>query len=86
MNYCKITMQFINSLQWEDKFAKSSPFILISCLVKMINKTLPQHKVFFRMYVNINTGNAAHQSWHGTGSQYFFKELPQLFFTYLYIF
>lgn len=72
-------MQFINSLQWEDKFAKSSPFILISCLVKMINKTLPQYKVFFRMYVNINTGNAAHQSWHGTGSQYFLKSFPSSF-------
>lgn len=50
----RITTQLINSLKWQCKPAKSSLFILISCFVKIINKMLPEYRVFFKMLININ--------------------------------
>lgn len=41
-NYCKITMQFINDLRWEEKFAKPLSFITISFPVKITNEILQQ--------------------------------------------
>lgn len=35
------------------QLAKSSPFIIIICFMKMINKTSPQYNSFFRMYINM---------------------------------
>lgn len=69
------------------QIAKSSPFIIISCLVKMINKTLSQYKSFFRMYININKDwecCTPTLAWHW--QSVLLKELPQLFFMYLYTF
>lgn len=83
-------MQLINSLKWECKPAKSSLFILISCFVQIINKMLPEYRVFFKMLININKhweSCATSLTWHCQSViKKKKKKLSQLFLAYYYIF